>query len=167
MFEIGPIIGGFMAARTTWRWMFWATSIFQAVMIFVSWTLFQETYAPRILYLEAKRRRKETGDARYQTLHERLQTRTPLLLQTITRPLRLLAFHPIIQISSLISAFEYGVLYIILSSFSALWTDKYGESVEISGLHYLAIALGEVAGSQLGGPLVSPILDHVLYNWND
>jgi MFS family permease len=71
---IGPIIGGFMAARTTWRWMFWSTSIFQAVMIFVSFTTFKETYAPYILQKEAKKLRRETGDQRYQTLHEGLHT---------------------------------------------------------------------------------------------
>jgi hypothetical protein len=43
---------------------------------------------------------------------------------------------------------------IVLSSFASLWTDKYGQSVEISGLHYIAIAAGEVAGSQIGGPLM-------------
>jgi hypothetical protein len=147
-----------MAARTTWRWMFWSTSIFQALMIFVSFTTFKETYAPYILQKEAKKLRRETGDQRYQTLHERLHTSKSkslsILIRTLTRPLRLLATHPIIQVTAVISAFNYGVLYIVLSSFSALWTGEYGLSVELSGLHYIAIALGEVAGLQLGGPLM-------------
>ncbi|RDW77797.1 putative transporter-1 [Coleophoma cylindrospora] len=154
---VGPIIGGFMAARTTWRWIFWATSIFQAVMILVSFTAFHETYGPYILQKEARQRRHETGDQRYQTLHERLHTgqssSSSIFLKTLTRPLRLLS-HPIIQVSAIISAFDYGLLYIVLSSFSSLWTDEYGQSVEISGLHYIACALGEVAGSQLGGVLM-------------
>lgn len=36
----------------------------------------------------------------------------------------------------------------MLSTFTSLWTDQYGVSVELSGLHYIAIALGEMAGSQ-------------------
>lgn len=158
MLFTGPIIGGFMAARTTWRWMFWATSIFQAVMILVSFTTFHETYAPYILQKEAKRLRRETGDHRYQTLHERLHTGqskfSSVLLKTLTRPLRLLTSHPIIQVVAVISAFNYGLLYIVLSTFSTLWTDHYGQSVEISGLHYIACALGELAGSQLGAWLM-------------
>jgi MFS family permease len=63
-------------------------------------------------------------------------------------------FHPIIQIASLISAFQYGVLYIVLSSFADLWTKQYGYSVELSGLHYIALAGGEALGTQLGGPLI-------------
>lgn len=75
----------------------------------------------------------------------------------LSRPLRLLAFHPVIQIASLISGFYYGILYIVLSSFSDLWVQQYGFSVELSGLHYLACALGELAGSQLGGPVLDAV----------
>ena len=154
-----------MTARTTWRWMFWATSIFQAVMILVSFTTFHETYAPYILQKEAKRRRRETGDQRYQTLNERLyasRSRSPsILLQTLTRPLRLLVFHPIIQVTSIFTAFNYGILYIVLSSFASLWTQEYDLSVELSGLHYIAVALGEVAASQLGGPLMDRLFVHM------
>ncbi|KAL2857218.1 major facilitator superfamily domain-containing protein [Aspergillus pseudoustus] len=149
---VGPIIGGFMAGRTTWRWMFWSTSIFQAVMILISFTAFHETYAPSILQSRAKIIRRETGDARYYTVDERQHTNNlPLrvLARALIRPLRLLAFHPIIQISSIISGFGYGVLYIVLSTFSDLWTKHYGQSVEISGLHYIACAIGEILGSQI------------------
>ncbi|KAL4735945.1 major facilitator superfamily domain-containing protein [Aspergillus similis] len=148
---VGPIIGGFMAGRTTWRWMFWSTSIFQAVMILVSFSVFDETHAPTILRKQAKTLRCETGDPRYQTVEERLRedgSPWSVLGKAFTRPLRLLTLHPLIQINSIISAFDYGMLYIVLSTFSSLWTDQYGVSVELSGLHYIAIALGEIAGSQ-------------------
>ena len=68
--------------------------------------------------------------------------------------MRLLAFHPVIQLTSLISAFYYGVLYIVLATFADVWASRYGESIEISGLHYIAIAAGEVLGTQIGGPLM-------------
>ncbi|KAJ5740437.1 hypothetical protein N7493_000309 [Penicillium malachiteum] len=149
---VGPIIGGFMAERTTWRWMFWSTSIFQAVMIIVSFTAFQETYEPLILRRRAERIRREKNDSRYYTADERINANKSALRvigRALSRPVRLLLFHPIVQISSLISAFNYGILYIVLSTFSDLWTNNYHESVEISGLHYIAVALGEIAGSQL------------------
>lgn len=154
---VGPIIGGFMAFRTTWRWMFWSTSIFQAVMILVSFHVFHETYAPVILSRRAAELRKDTGNTRYYTAHEHATANKSLvsiLSQALSRPLRLLAFHPIIQITSVLSAFDYGILYIVLASFAELWTKQYGLSVELSGLHYLAVALGEIAGSQLGAPVM-------------
>ncbi|KAJ5746419.1 efflux pump antibiotic resistance protein [Penicillium odoratum] len=157
---VGPIIGGFMAERTTWRWMFWSTSIFQCVMILVSFTSFHETYEPIILRRRAERLRKETGDSRYYTVDERFNAnRSPVkvLGRALSRPLRLLAFHPIIQIASLISAFYYGILYIVLSTFSDLWTKQYNESIEISGLHYIAVAFGEIAGSQVCAKLMDSL----------
>lgn len=154
---VGPIIGGFMAGRTTWRWMFWATSAFQAVMIIASVSVFRETYAPFILKRRAQKLRNTTGDDRYQTAVERLdkdRSAATVVARSLMRPIRLLATHPIIQITSILSAFEYALLYIVLSTFSDLWITQYGESVEISGLHYIACALGEVVGSQLGGPIL-------------
>lgn len=161
---VGPIIGGFMADRTTWRWMFWATSIFQAAIILVSFTAFQETYEPLILRRRAERIRRETGDGRYYTVDERIhadKSAVRVLGRALTRPLRLLAFHPIIQISSIVAAFYYGILYIVLSTFSDLWIKRYHQSVEISGLHYIAIALGEIVGAQLCGKLMD-VLYHRL-----
>lgn len=146
-----------MAYRTTWRWMFWSTSIFQAVMIIVSFTAFQETYAPTILSRRAAELRKETGDSRYYTTYERAMAEKPIvsiLGQALTRPLRLLAFHPVIQITAVISAVSYGILYIVLATFADLWTKQYHQSVEISGLHYMACALGEIAASQLGATVM-------------
>ena len=146
-----------MAARTTWRWIFWATSIFQAVMIFVSFFSFYETYAPVVLQRRANKVRKETGNNQYYTANEKLNKSKSffaILNQALTRPLRLLFFHPLIQVSSLLTGFNYGIMYITLSTFSHLWTKQYGQSVEISGLHYIACSLGEIAGSQIGGPLM-------------
>lgn len=157
---VGPIIGGFMAARTTWRWMFWATSIFQVVMNVVSFLCFKETYALVILRRRARKLRKETGNQQYQTADERhcqlhgRESTLSVLGRALSRPIRLLMFHPIIQVTSIISAFEYGILYIILSTFSELWVHQYHQSVEVSGLHYIACALGEVVGSQVGGYLM-------------
>ncbi|XXG96172.1 hypothetical protein Hte_002451 [Hypoxylon texense] len=154
---VGPIIGGFMAARTTWRWMFWSTSIFQGVMIFVAFFSFHESYAPLILRQRAERVRKETGNNRYYTLAERLDgDRTPVTVlgRALTRPLRLLIYHPIIQVTATLSGFNYGIMYVTLSTFSEIWTALYHQSVEISGLHYIAFSLGELAGSQVGGPLM-------------
>ena len=146
-----------MAFRTTWRWMFWSTSIFQAVMILVSFSAFQETYAPTILSRRVARLRKDSGDVRYYTEYERAmagKSVISILSQALGRPLRLLAFHPIIQITSVISAFYYGILYIVLASFADLWVKQYDMSIEMSGLHYIACALGEIAGSQLGAPIM-------------
>lgn len=152
-----------MAFRTTWRWMFWSTSIFQAVMIAVSFPAFHETYEPTILAHRAATLRKDTGDERYYTVHERAEagkSTVYVLRQALTRPLRLLAFHPVIQITAVISAIKYGILYIVLATFADLWTKQYHQSVEISGLHYIACALGEVLAAQVGATVMDLYYRH-------
>jgi hypothetical protein len=53
-----------------------------------------------------------------------------------------------------LSAFGYGITYIVLSTFSDLFIHQYHESISISGLHYIAMCIGEVAGAEIGGPLM-------------
>lgn len=134
--------------------MFWSTSAFQGVMTAVSFFAFHETYAPRILRRRAEKRRAETGDPRFTTAEERLYLRRfsrKTISRCLSRPIRLLLFHPIVQLISIISALSYGILYIILATFSDLWVTAYAQPVDISGLHYIAVALGEIAGSQISG----------------
>ncbi len=143
--------------RSDWRWMFWSTSIFQGAMVVASFFCFPETYGPLILRRRARQLRKDTGNPRYYTLGERLDgTRSAraLVWRAVSRPTRLLLCHPIIQVVSVKTAIDYGILYIVLSTFSALWMEQYGQSVEISGLHYLVVSAAEIAGSQLGGYLM-------------
>lgn len=153
---VGPIIGGLISSKTQWRWSFWATSAFQGVMMIVSIFWFEETYVPTLLKRKAKKMRKTTGDERYYAAVERQQKQSfkTRLAVAAVRPLKLLAFHPIIQIAALVDAFEYGVLYIVLSTFADMWITRYHQSAAVSGLHYIAIALGEIAGSQVGGWLI-------------
>ncbi|KAM3085974.1 hypothetical protein ACMFMG_003024 [Clarireedia jacksonii] len=120
---VGPIIGGYIAQYSTWRWMFWSTSILQAVMITVSLPLFHETHAPTILRHMARKLRHTTGNPQYTTEAEALHKHRSfswMLVRSLTRPVRLLLFHPIVQINAFLSAFEYGLLYLVLSTFSDL-----------------------------------------------
>lgn len=140
--------------------MFWSTSAFQGVMTAVSFFAFHETYPQRILQQRAEKKRSETGDSRYVTAAERLHAGTSAvkaISRSLTRPLRLLLFHPIVQLISVISALSYGILYIMLATFSDLWVTAYGQPVDISGLHYIAVALGEIVGSQISGHVMDTV----------
>ena len=126
-------------------------------MVVVSFFSFHESYGALILRHRAHRIRQETGNDNYYTEAERLdgnRSASAVLARALTRPLRLLTFHPIIQVSALLSGFNYGIMYILLSTFSDLWIFHYHQSVEISGLHYIAFSLGELAGSQMGAPMM-------------
>jgi len=154
---VGPIIGGVITQSTTWRWMFWSTSIVQALLMAFSFVVFDETYAPVILQRRAACLRQETGDTRFYTASEKLNNDRSVvwvLQRALSRPVRLLLFHPIIQVQACLSAFYYGILYLVISTYANLWTSRYNESVAASGLHYIALAVGEVIGALLGGTLM-------------
>lgn len=154
---IGPIIGGFIVQYSTWRWMFWATTILQGLLELSSLRLFRESYAPVLLRRRAQKLRAETGDTRYHAeieMRESGRSAAWKISRSLSRPIRLLAFHPIIQIEAMLAGLNYGFLYFALASFSSLYVSAYGDSVATSGLHYIAICAGEVLGSQLCGPLM-------------
>lgn len=157
---VGPIVGGLIVGATTWRWIFWATSILQGILVIGSLIVFRETYAPVILEKRAKRLRKTTGQEQYHCTSMKQpsdNSKIGELRRNLTRPWRLLMFHPIIQMQACLSGLEYGVTYIVVATYSSLWTSQYGESVTTSGLHYISMSLGEVLAAIIGGPAMDAI----------
>ncbi|RAK96857.1 putative efflux pump antibiotic resistance protein [Aspergillus ibericus CBS 121593] len=153
---VGPIAGGFIAENTTWRWVFYATSIADGLIQVAGLFFLRETYAPVILQKRAQKLRKETNDPDYQTEFER-QNKTLLQVMrgALIRPFRLLATQPIVQTLAAYMAFIYGTMYLVLSTFPSLWTspDYYHESTGIGGLNYISLGLGFWLGSQICAPL--------------
>ncbi|KAL4883964.1 major facilitator superfamily domain-containing protein [Aspergillus karnatakaensis] len=153
---VGPIAGGFIAENTTWRWVFYATSIVDGAIQVAGLFLLKETYAPKILKTRAKKIRKETGDATYQTDIERQNKKLSEVMRiALIRPFRLLGTQPIVQAIALYLAYSYGIMYLVLSTFPTLWTGEqyYNESIGIGGLNYISLGLGFWLGSQLCAPL--------------
>ncbi|KAE8372307.1 FAD binding domain-containing protein [Aspergillus bertholletiae] len=149
---VGPIAGGFIAERTTWRWVFYSTSIADGVIQVMGLFFLRETYAPKILRTRAKQLRKDTGDASYQTEAEQQNKTLPEVLSTaLVRPFRLLATQPIVQALATYMAYVYGILYLMSSTFPVLWTspEYYNESIGIGGLNYISLGIGYCLGSQI------------------
>jgi MFS family permease len=158
---IGPIIGGFITEHTTWRWTFWMTSMLDFVIQICGLFLLRETYAPRILSRKAAHLRATTGEKAFHTEFEASQLSvTAKLKVSLLRPIRMLATQPIIQILAIYMAFLYGMVYLILATFSTLWTQVYGERTSIGSLHYITLALGCFAGSQFGAIFSDRIYKH-------
>ncbi|VVT58596.1 uncharacterized protein SAPINGB_P006288 [Magnusiomyces paraingens] len=144
---VAPIISGFIAENTTWRWVLWVLTIFNGVIAVLGCIFYRETYAPVLLQWKAARLRKETGNEHLHTVFE--ITKEPFLKQlytAVTRPLRLLMMHPVVQGLGLYMAFVYGFMYLMLVTFPALWTEKYGFSLGIAGLMYLSLGIGFCLG---------------------
>ncbi|OIW31942.1 MFS general substrate transporter [Coniochaeta ligniaria NRRL 30616] len=150
---IGPIAGAFVTARTTWRWVFHATTMADAVIQVAGLFYLRETYAPVLLKRRRARLVKETGNAALHTRYDTDQTVAQALGTALVRPFRLLGTQVIVQMLALYLMFLYGQLYLQLSTFPKLWEQHYHESVEIAGLNYISLGLGLWLGSQLCAPL--------------
>ncbi|KAJ5771190.1 uncharacterized protein N7511_003241 [Penicillium nucicola] len=161
---LGPIAGGFIAENTTWRWVFYSTSILDGLIQLMGLFFLRESYAPKILLDRAKRIRKETGDESYQTEAERQKKTLPQVLRgSLIRPFKLLLTQPIVQVLALYMAYIYGIMYLVLSTFPSLWTspEYYNESTGIGGLNYISLGLGFWLGSQICAPLNDRIYRHL------
>ncbi|KAL7926309.1 major facilitator superfamily domain-containing protein [Trichoderma austrokoningii] len=151
---LGPIAGGWVADRTTWRWVFYSTTIACGVIQTAGVFFLQETYAPVLLARKKKALIKATGNTSLVTEYDR-PDRTVLqtLATALTRPFRLLATQPIVQVMSLYMMFLYGLTYLILSTYASLWATHYHESPGIAGLNYISLGLGFFLGAQICAPL--------------
>jgi len=114
----------------------------------------QETYGPKLLHTKAKKLRSRTGDNTYRSEYELSNDTLPNKLATsMIRPFRLIATQPIIQALALFQAYIYGLTFLVYATFPTLWTQRYGQSMGTSGLHYLALSVGYALGTQLIAPL--------------
>jgi MFS family permease len=150
---IGPIAGGFIAENTTWRWVFWSTTILDALIQVSGFFFLQETYAPTILARKSARLRQETGNPALHTEWEDEKKLSQILKTALIRPFRLLGTQIIIQVIACYMAYLYGLMYLILSTFPGLWTNVYGERVGIGGLNYISLGVGFFLGTQITAPI--------------
>lgn len=151
---IGPIAGGWIAERTSWRWVFYSTTIACGLIQAVGMLFLQETYAPALLHLKKKRLIKQTGNEKlYTEFDQPDRTLSQLLVVALTRPFRMLVTQPIVQVMSVYMMYLYGLTYLVLSTFPKLWAIEYHQSTGIQGLNYLSLGLGYFLGAQVCAPL--------------
>lgn len=151
---VGPIAGGFIAEKTTWRWVFWATSIVDAGIQVMGFFFLRETFAPKLLGIQAEKLRQKTGNTAWHTEWENPdQTLGKVLRTALICPFRLLGTQPIVQVLALYMAYLYGLMYLVLSTFPSLWENTYHENVGIGGLNYISLGIGFFLGTQICAPI--------------
>ncbi|KAJ3391709.1 hypothetical protein HDU84_005471 [Entophlyctis sp. JEL0112] len=145
---LGPIIGGFVTVAASWRWLFYVLSIFGVVLGAAGTFLLPETFEPVLRRRKYRNSEHAGGKANTRAAGG---AGAGAMLTAIGRPFVMLATQPIVQLVSLIMLFVYGVLFIVLATFSALFVTQYGEPTQISTLHYIALGLGFLVGNRLSG----------------
>ncbi|KAK5074401.1 hypothetical protein LTR64_006455 [Lithohypha guttulata] len=158
---IAPIIGGYATQYTTWRWAFWATSIFNLVVQIACLFLLRETFAPAILAKKAARLRQQTGN---KDLHTKWQgpdhTTKKLVMKSLIRPFIMLTTQPALQAMAFYRAYQYGLMYLVFATFPMVFEEAYNQSTGRASLNYLSLGVGFVTGLQF-----SKSLQDKIYKW--
>jgi MFS family permease len=138
---VGPIVGGFIAEKTTWRWVFYATTIVAGISEVLGVIFLRETFSPLLKRRHGIKTTEGATAAQAEPLAKRLQT-------ACKRPFFFLATQPIVLVVAVYMAFIFGTMYLLISTYPDVWTEVYGESIGIAGLNYISLGLGFIVGAQ-------------------
>ncbi|KAE8364405.1 major facilitator superfamily domain-containing protein [Aspergillus caelatus] len=142
-FNLGPIVGGYMALNVGWRWTFWFEAILVGCSTILSFFLLRETYAPVLL-------RRKAAKLGLQIPLKESESHWQVLRRGISRPMKL-CLSPIIMILSLYNSICYTYMYYMITTFPTLFGEEYGFNTGEVGLAYIAQGVGCVAGQLVVG----------------
>ncbi|KAI0077547.1 MFS polyamine transporter [Panus rudis PR-1116 ss-1] len=152
---IGPVAGAWIAEKSTWRWVFWSTTIVDGFIQCLGLIFLKETFAPLLLERKANRIRKsmdpEKADGReVRTIFDGADRHWKnIVAKALVRPFALFVREPIVQLLGVYMAFIYGLLYLFLTTIPGIFEGVYHERVGIAGLHYIALGVGLTGASQI------------------
>ncbi|CVL07245.1 related to multidrug resistant protein [Fusarium mangiferae] len=150
---IGPLAGGYLIQAAGWRWVYWLVTIMGGIFIPSSFLFIKETYVPVLLERKADRLRKETGNTKLRTKEDKGERLGVKFKLAIVRPLKLLFVTPIVGLMALYMAVAYGILYLLIATFSFVYKDNYGFDEGESGLTFLPAGIGMMIGVVVFGAL--------------
>ncbi|KAG0698235.1 MFS general substrate transporter [Suillus ampliporus] len=144
---LGPVLSGVIEAnpRLGWRWIQWIHVMFTGAYFVSVVMLMKETRATIVLTRLARKKRKETGDDRYQAKIEK-QSLMTLIKISCTRPIYLLLTEPLVQSFSLWIGFTWGVVFALIESVSPEFQAVYGFDIQNTGFIFSTIILGSFIG---------------------
>jgi multidrug resistance protein len=143
---VGPVAGGFLAQSKGWRWNFWLLAILGGFFAIVMALTMKETYAPVLLQRKVNRLKKETGNNALRSKLDIGLSPAEYFKRGIVRPLKMIAFSPIVIIMSIYVAITYGYLYLMFTSMTEVFEQYYGFSTSIVGLSYIGLGVGSLIG---------------------
>ncbi|KAK1525828.1 uncharacterized protein CCOS01_08246 [Colletotrichum costaricense] len=145
---LGPVAAGYISQDLGWRWIFWVTAIPSGAFTLICFLCLRETYPPRLLHQRAVALRKAHPESTFVAPGEKSAlSPSTLLLNALVRPVKMFFLSPIVLVLSTILALAYGYMYILLTTFTPVFTSEYGFSLGTVGLVYLGLGVGFSVGA--------------------
>jgi MFS family permease len=150
---LGPLCGGFIGQRAGWRWVemgmrtqniesverqmltvvqiFWILLIAGGAVTTALFIFLRETNPVILIQRKTHRLRKELNRSDLHSCFEiinksRNRTKATILLSGIIRPTKMLIFSPIVAILGLYIAVIYGLLYLLFTTVTFVFSNTYG-----------------------------------------
>ncbi|PLN79778.1 MFS general substrate transporter [Aspergillus taichungensis] len=139
---VGPIAGGFLSQAANWRWIFWLLTILSGITTIVSFICLRETFGPVLLERKAAKIRKETGNPNVEVVGRGGLSLGALLRQTLMRPITFLYKSAVSVVMAIYMGLVYGIIYLLFTSFTQVFQERYGFSQGFAGLCYIGLGLG-------------------------
>ncbi|KAI1179089.1 major facilitator superfamily domain-containing protein [Nemania sp. FL0916] len=145
---IGPVLGGFITKYPGWRYDFWIVLVVASIISILIQALTQETSHKIIMAKKTALLNRESGQSDLKSCYDDSngQNTQKLIITSLIRPLKMLVLSPIVLLLSLYIAFVFGVIYLFYTTIPTVFEDVYGLSVELSGLVYISLGVGNILG---------------------
>ncbi|CEP60784.1 MFS transporter LALA0_S01e18888g [Lachancea lanzarotensis] len=142
---IAPLLGAAMVVAKDWRWVFWLLTFISAFTLVLLTAFFPETQHNNILHRRAKRLRKQTGDNRYYTRQERIDSQVEVgafMKELFVRPFLVMLKEPAVLAFDIYIALCYGAFYLFFEAFPIVFIGIYNFTLVEMGLAYMGFCVG-------------------------
>jgi MFS family permease len=171
---LGPLVSGFIAQNTNWRWVFWVQVITCGILIGAVTLFFSETRGSILLSRKACALNKwyeelenagyigfdmpvSPGSERTESQRIRWKVKTDEERESISkmigisvyRPFHLLITEPVVFFFSLWVAFAWAVLYLTFGSIPLVFGRSHGFNIQESGAVFAAMIVGAILSTVL------------------
>jgi MFS family permease len=171
---LGPLVSGFIAQNTNWRWVFWVQVITCGILITAVTLFFRETRGSILLSRKARALNKwykelenagyigfdipvSPGSERTESQRIRWKVKTDEERESISkmigisvyRPFHLLITEPVVFFFSLWVAFAWAVLYLTFGSIPLVFGSSHGFNIQESGAVFAAMIVGAILSTVL------------------
>ena len=178
---LGPLVCGFIAQHTTWRWIFYLQVIVDGIGVAALFLFFRETRGSVLLSRKAKKlnqwyeARERAGYFGFEiqmehgiekTVSQRILWKVKadeergsfrhMLFISLYRPFHLLFTEPVVVFFALWISFSWAVLYMTFDAIPLVFSTNHGFSLEQSFAPFAAMSTGA---------LISTIISVIQENW--